>query len=37
MKKLIFCFDLDNVLCESSSNDYTKSTPIEKNIQVLDL
>ena len=35
MKKLIFCFDLDNVLCKSFGNDYNKSIPIEKNIEVL--
>ena len=36
MKKLIYCFDLDNVLCKTSSNDYKKSRPIKKNIQILD-
>lgn len=37
MKKLIFCFDLDNVLCKSFSNDYKKSIPIKNNIKILKL
>ena len=37
MKKLTFCFDLDNVLCKSFGNDYNKSIPIKKNIKVLDI
>ena len=30
MKKLIYCFDLDNVLCKSSGSNYKKSKPILK-------
>ena len=35
MKKKIICFDLDNVLCKTSNNDYKKSKPIKKNINTL--
>jgi isochorismate hydrolase len=35
MKRLIFCFDLDNVLCQSFGNNYKKSKPIKKNIKIL--
>ena len=35
MKKLIFCFDIDNVLCKSLGNNYIKSIPIKKNIKVV--
>ena len=37
MKKIIFCFDLDNVLCKTPNNNYNKSIPIKKNIAILDL
>ena len=37
MKKLIFCFDIDNVLCVSSNNNYKKSKPIKKNIKLVNL
>ena len=37
MKKIIFCFDLDNVLCKSFGNNYNKSLPIKKNIEVLNI
>ncbi len=37
MKKLIYCFDLDNVLCKTLGNNYKKSIPIKKNIKVLDI
>ena len=31
MKKKIICFDLDNVLCKTSNNDYKKAN-LKKNI-----
>ena len=34
-KKKIICFDLDNVLCKTKSNDYKKSIPIKKNINTV--
>ena len=36
MKK-IFCFDLDNVICKTYENFYSKSLPIKKNIDVINL
>jgi hypothetical protein len=35
MKKKIYCFDLDNVLCKTFGNNYKKSKPIKKNIKIL--
>ena len=35
MKKIIFCFDIDNILCTSSNNNYKKSRPIKKNIKLI--
>ena len=32
IKKKIICFDLDNVLCKTKSNNYENSLPIKKNI-----
>ena len=34
-KKLILCFDIDNVICETKKNDYKKSKPIIKNINLI--
>ena len=34
MKKII-CFDLDNTLCKTSKNFYNKSTPIKRNIEMV--
>lgn len=31
----IICFDLDNTLCKTTKNNYHKSTPIKKNIIIL--
>ncbi len=31
----IICFDLDNTLCKTLKNNYHKSTPIKKNINIL--
>ena len=35
MKKKIFCFDLDNVLCRTKSNNYRYSIPIKTNIKIV--
>lgn len=35
MKKLIFCFDIDNVICKTIKNDYKNSKPIKKNIKII--
>jgi hypothetical protein len=35
MKSKIICFDLDNTLCISKSNNYKKSKPIKKNIRIV--
>jgi len=37
MKKLIFCFDIDNILCISPNNNYKKSKPIKTNIRLVNL
>ena len=37
MKKLIFCFDIDNVLCISPNNNYKQSKPIKTNIKLVNL
>jgi len=34
-KKIIICFDLDNTLCRTINNNYEKSKPIKKNINLL--
>lgn len=34
-KKMILCFDLDNVLCRTIKNKYKKSRPIKKNINLV--
>ena len=35
LNKKIICFDLDNVICKSNGKNYTKSTPIQKNIKTI--
>ena len=35
MKNKIICFDLDNVLCKTKSNNYRISKPINKNINTV--
>ncbi len=35
MKKKIFCFDLDNVLCRTKNNNYRNSIPIKTNIKIV--
>lgn len=37
MKKLIFCFDIDNVICKTKKSDYTNSKPIKKVISTINL
>jgi len=32
---MILCFDLDNVLCRTIKNNYKKSRPIKKNINLV--
>jgi hypothetical protein len=34
-KKIIFCFDLDNVICLTKKNYYHKSKPIHKSIEAI--
>lgn len=34
-KKLVFCFDIDNTICRTISNNYRKSLPIKKNIRLI--
>ena len=34
MRKII-CFDIDNVICKTKKNYYHKSTPIKKNIAII--
>jgi hypothetical protein len=33
----IICFDIDGVICKSNSNNYKKSLPIVKNINLINL
>ena len=33
--KKTFCFDLDNTLCKTEKNNYSKSKPIKKAIKVV--
>ena len=35
MKKLILCFDIDNVICKTRSSSYKSSKPIKKNIKII--
>ena len=32
MKKKIYCFDIDGVICNTSGRNYSKSKPIKKSI-----
>lgn len=34
-KKLIFCFDLDNTICKTQSNNYSQSRPNKKAITII--
>ena len=35
MKKKIICFDLDNVICNTKKNYYSKSTPKKNVIKII--
>ena len=34
-KKIIFCFDLDNVICKTKKNYYQKAKPIKSSINII--
>lgn len=34
-KKIVICFDLDNVICKTINNNYSQSQPIKKNISTI--
>ena len=34
-KKITFCFDIDNVICKTTSSNYSLSKPIKKNIDII--
>jgi histidinol phosphatase-like enzyme len=31
----VICFDLDNIICKTSNNNYKLSKPIKKNIKII--
>ena len=35
MKKKIICFDIDNIICKTPKNDYSKSKPNRKAIKLI--
>ena len=35
MKKKTLCFDIDNTICYTKKNFYSKSRPIKKNIKFI--
>tara|TARA_B100001123_G_C15339194_1_gene1034057 strand:+ start:3574 stop:3921 length:348 start_codon:yes stop_codon:yes gene_type:complete len=35
MKKLTFCFDIDNTICSTNGRDYNKSKPKKKVIKMI--
>ncbi len=35
MKKKIFCFDIDGVICKTLKNNYSSSVPIQKSIKII--
>ena len=35
MKKKIFCFDIDGVICKTRNRNYKNSKPIKKNIDII--
>ena len=37
MQKKIICFDLDNVLCRTISNNYKSSVPLKKKINLVNI
>ena len=34
-KKIIFCFDIDNTICDTKKSNYLKSKPIYSSIKVI--
>jgi uncharacterized HAD superfamily protein len=37
LKKKTFCFDIDNTICKTPGNNYSRSVPIKKAIKVINL
>ena len=35
MRKKIFCFDIDNVLCRTIGKNYTKAKPLNSSIKLI--
>ena len=35
MKKKIFCFDIDGVICKTLKSNYSSSIPIKKSIEII--
>ena len=35
MKKKIFCFDIDGVICKTHKSNYKSSRPIKKSIEII--
>ena len=35
MKKKIFCFDIDNVICRTKGKNYTKAKPLNSSIKLI--
>ena len=35
MRKKIFCFDIDNVICKTNKSNYKKSKPIPEVINLI--
>ena len=35
MKKKIYCFDIDNVICRTYKSNYKNSKPLKKNIKLI--
>ena len=35
MKKKTICFDIDGIICSTKKSDYENSTPIKKNIKII--
>lgn len=35
MKKKIYCFDIDNVICKTTKSNYKNSKPLKKNIKFI--
>lgn len=35
MKKKTICFDIDGVICKTNKSDYKNSSPLKKNIKII--